>query len=96
MSQKINTGHKKFGRQLLGTMQFSALILLSLSSSTFAEVGISFLKKWNFRTQMSHKKIWRVKATKSISLVGSPLQKKTIGDEGITVDFWIIKVHTSN
>ena len=21
---------------------------------------------------------------------------KTIGDEGITVDFWIIKVHTSN
>ena len=21
---------------------------------------------------------------------------KTIGDEGITVDFWIIKIHTSN
>ena len=24
------------------------------------------------------------------------LKNKTIGDEGITVDFWIIKVHTSN
>ena len=24
------------------------------------------------------------------------ISNKTIGDEGITVDFWIIKVHTSN
>ena len=32
-------------------------------------------------------------------LKGVPIggcQNKPIGDEGITVDFWIIKVHTSN
>ena len=27
---------------------------------------------------------------------GWRLKNKTIGDEGTTVDFWIIKVHTSN
>ena len=33
-----------------------------------------------------------------LKVLGAPilLQNKTIGDGGITVDFWIIKVHTSN
>ena len=33
----------------------------------------------------------------SCSCIAAPdFNNKTIGDEGITVDFWIIKVHTSN
>ena len=30
------------------------------------------------------------------TMLENVFNNKTIGDEGITVDFWFIKVHTSN
>ena len=56
-------------------------------------------KKTKTKTRMfTHKKTktktrtFTHKKTKTLKVVDN----KTIGDEGITVVFWIIKVHTSN